>query len=75
MSKFFFLIIQIVQMRNEVVDCLEMDRLREAEEDMVCIKFLKKLKSDYKIHFFFQSFLPEHQTKHRRKGSQPTEAW
>lgn len=73
MSK-FFLIIQIVQMRNEVVDCLEMDRLREAEEDMVCIKFLKKLKSDYKIHFF-QSFLPEHKTKHRRKDSQPTETW
>lgn len=26
--------VEIVQMRNEVVDCLEMDRLREAEEDM-----------------------------------------
>ena len=24
-------------MRNDVVDCLEMDRLREAEEDMVRI--------------------------------------
>lgn len=27
-------LVEIVQMRNEVVDCLEMDRLREAEEDM-----------------------------------------
>nr|XP_029718713.1 MICAL-like protein 1 isoform X2 [Aedes albopictus]XP_029718715.1 MICAL-like protein 1 isoform X2 [Aedes albopictus]XP_029718716.1 MICAL-like protein 1 isoform X2 [Aedes albopictus]XP_029718717.1 MICAL-like protein 1 isoform X2 [Aedes albopictus]XP_029718718.1 MICAL-like protein 1 isoform X2 [Aedes albopictus] len=27
-------LVEIVQMRNDVVDCLEMDRLREAEEDM-----------------------------------------
>ncbi|XP_055635654.1 MICAL-like protein 1 isoform X2 [Toxorhynchites rutilus septentrionalis] len=27
-------LVEIVQMRNEVIDCLEMDRLREAEEDM-----------------------------------------
>lgn len=26
---------QIVQLRNEVVECLEMDRIREAEEDLV----------------------------------------
>lgn len=28
-------LVEIVLQRNEVVDCLEMDRLREAEEDMV----------------------------------------
>lgn len=28
-------LVEIVQLRNEVVDCLEMDRLREAEEDLV----------------------------------------
>jgi hypothetical protein len=28
-------LVEIVQCRNEVVDCLEMDRLREAEEDLV----------------------------------------
>lgn len=27
--------VQIVQLRNEVIDCLEMDRLRENEEDLV----------------------------------------
>ncbi|KAL7028192.1 hypothetical protein ACKWTF_005747 [Chironomus riparius] len=27
-------LVEIVQLRNEVVDCLEMDRLREAEEDL-----------------------------------------
>ncbi|XP_070506127.1 protein-methionine sulfoxide oxidase mical3b isoform X2 [Chironomus tepperi] len=27
-------LVDIVQLRNEVVDCLEMDRLREAEEDL-----------------------------------------
>lgn len=27
--------VEVVQLRNEVVDCLEMDRIREAEEDMV----------------------------------------
>lgn len=26
---------QVVQLRNEVIECLEMDRLREAEEDQV----------------------------------------
>jgi MICAL-like protein 1 len=28
-------LVEIVQLRNEVVDCLDRDRLREAEEDMV----------------------------------------
>lgn len=28
-------LVEIVQLRNEVVDCLEMDRLREVEEDLV----------------------------------------
>lgn len=28
-------LVEIVSQRNEIVDCLEMDRLREAEEDMV----------------------------------------
>jgi len=28
-------LVEVVQLRNEVIDCLEMDRLREAEEDMV----------------------------------------
>jgi hypothetical protein len=28
-------LVEIVSQRNVVVDCLEMDRLREAEEDMV----------------------------------------
>ena len=28
-------LMEVVQLRNAVVDCLEMDRLREAEEDMV----------------------------------------
>lgn len=28
-------LVDIVQLRNEIVDCLEMDRLREAEEDLV----------------------------------------
>lgn len=27
-------LIEVVQLRNEVIECLEMDRLREAEEDM-----------------------------------------
>lgn len=33
-------LVEIVQSRNEVVDCLEMDRLREAEEDLVYIHYL-----------------------------------
>lgn len=28
-------LVEVVQLRNEVIECLEMDRLREAEEDMV----------------------------------------
>jgi len=32
-------LVEIVQLRNEVVDCLEMDRLREAEEDLVSIEY------------------------------------
>lgn len=30
-------LMEVVQLRNAVVDCLEMDRLREAEEDMVSV--------------------------------------
>lgn len=30
-------LVEIVQLRNEVVDCLDRDRLREAEEDLVSI--------------------------------------
>lgn len=28
-------LVEVVQLRNEVVECLEMDRIREAEEDQV----------------------------------------
>lgn len=28
-------LVEVVQLRNEVVECLEMDRIREAEEDHV----------------------------------------
>lgn len=28
-------LLEVVELRNEVVDCLEMDRLREHEEDLV----------------------------------------
>lgn len=39
-------LIEVVSLRNQVIDCLEMDRLREAEEDQVinssvyCYNFL-----------------------------------
>lgn len=32
---------QVVQLRNDVIESLEMDRLREAEEDQVSKKKLK----------------------------------
>lgn len=31
-------LVEVVQLRNEVIECLEMDRLREAEEDMVSFR-------------------------------------
>lgn len=37
-------LLEVVELRNEVVDCLEMDRLREHEEDLV-------------IYFFFDFFV------------------
>lgn len=35
-------LVEVVKLRNEVVECLEMDRLREAEEDQV--SFISNLK-------------------------------
>lgn len=33
-----FIVNQVVQLRNEVIESLEMDRIREAEEDQVYFK-------------------------------------
>lgn len=33
-------LLEVVELRNEVVDCLEMDRLREHEEDLVIFLFI-----------------------------------
>lgn len=44
-------LVEIVQMRNEVVDCLEMDRLREAEEDMSIKQSIEeRAANQYKQH-------------------------
>lgn len=44
-------LVEVVQLRNEVIECLEMDRLREAEEDMVSL-FLNILAVLY-VYIFF----------------------
>lgn len=44
-------LVEVVQLRNEVIECLEMDRLREAEEDMVSL-FLNILAVLYAYIFF-----------------------
>lgn len=44
-------LVEVVQLRNEVIECLEMDRLREAEEDMVSL-FLNILAVLYAYVFF-----------------------
>lgn len=33
-------LVEIVQLRNDVIECLEKDRLREADEDLVRILFI-----------------------------------
>lgn len=33
LSLFFYRLVEIVERRNEIVECLEMDRRREVEED------------------------------------------
>ena len=30
---FFYRLVEIVERRNEIIECLEMDRVREAQED------------------------------------------
>lgn len=42
-----WLSLKVVQLRNDVIESLEMDRLREAEEDQVCRKILHQ--SHYQI--------------------------
>lgn len=50
-------LVEVVQLRNEVVECLEMDRLREAEEDLVSFRTgwaQRLLQSEFQgIVFFF----------------------
>lgn len=46
-------LVEIVQLRNEVVDCLDRDRLREAEEDLVSELNFKRFRVFIEQPFFF----------------------
>lgn len=46
-------LVEIVQLRNEVVDCLDRDRIREAEEDLV------RIHGSYSHRFLFHCICPQ----------------
>lgn len=56
-------LLEVVKLRNEVVECLEMDRLREAEEDQVRLNY-KIIYLIILINFPF-NYLPPQSIKQR----------